>query len=71
MALLTSMIAQLLHLMPRIQLGEQSENQTQGIAAGRLFTPSAHDAPSPYMALSLGHHEDYALHEPSQKTATI
>lgn len=71
MALLISMVAQLLHLMPKIQLGDQSETQAQCIAAVRLFTPAAHDAPSPGMALALECYEDYILHESSQKTVTI
>lgn len=64
-------LVRLLHLKPRIQLEEQSEDQAQGTASVRFFTPSAHDAPSPYIDLSLEWHGDYVLHEPSQKTVTI
>jgi len=60
-----------LPLMPRIQLGEQSEDQAQSTSVVTLFTPLVQDAPSPYMAPSLEWHEDGVLHELSQKTTIL
>lgn len=54
---------QVLPLMPRIQLGEPSEDQARSTSAVTLFTPLVQDAPSPYMAPSLEWHEDSVLHE--------